>query len=70
MYWLSPSVTRYIIILLTVGAGWHQISAAVSSNIVVSMLLARLVRLRISSSLFSLSSLSSLLFIIVVARLK
>ncbi|EDM8641037.1 L-alanine exporter AlaE, partial [Salmonella enterica subsp. enterica serovar Heidelberg] len=29
----------YIIILLTVGAGWHQIVAAVSSNIVVSMLM-------------------------------
>ncbi|MDI4746165.1 L-alanine exporter AlaE, partial [Salmonella enterica subsp. enterica serovar Kentucky] len=29
----------YIIILLTVGASWHQIVAAVSSNIVVSMLM-------------------------------
>ncbi|EBA0988124.1 L-alanine exporter AlaE [Salmonella enterica] len=29
----------YIIILLTVGADWHQIMAAVSSNIVVSMLM-------------------------------
>ncbi|EJD1980237.1 L-alanine exporter AlaE [Salmonella enterica] len=29
----------YIIILLTVGAGWHQVVAAVSSNIVVSMLM-------------------------------
>ena len=29
----------YVIILLTVGADWHQITAAVSSNIVVSMLM-------------------------------
>lgn len=27
----------YVVILLTVGADWHQIAAAVSSNIVVSM---------------------------------
>ncbi len=29
----------YVVILLTVGADWHQIAAAVSSNIVVSMLM-------------------------------
>jgi hypothetical protein len=29
----------YVAILLTVGADWHQIAAAVSSNIVVSMLM-------------------------------
>ncbi|PAC69364.1 L-alanine exporter AlaE, partial [Enterobacter cloacae] len=29
----------YLVILLTVGADWHQIAAAVSSNIVVSMLM-------------------------------
>ena len=29
----------YVFILLTVGADWHQIAAAVSSNIVVSMLM-------------------------------
>lgn len=29
----------YVLILLTVGADWHQIAAAVSSNIVVSMLM-------------------------------
>lgn len=29
----------YMAILLVVGAGWHQIMAAVSSNIVVSMLM-------------------------------
>ncbi|MFG6656882.1 L-alanine exporter AlaE [Scandinavium sp. M-37] len=29
----------YMVILLSVGADWHQIAAAVSSNIVVSMLM-------------------------------
>ena len=29
----------YVVILLSVGADWHQIAAAVSSNIVVSMLM-------------------------------
>lgn len=29
----------YVVILLAVGADWHQIAAAVSSNIVVSMLM-------------------------------
>ena len=29
----------YVAILLTVGADWHQIAAAVSSNIVISMLM-------------------------------
>ena len=29
----------YVAILLTVGADWHQIAAAVSSNIVVSMMM-------------------------------
>ncbi len=29
----------YVAILLTVGADWHQITAAVSSNIVISMLM-------------------------------
>ncbi|HEY2451727.1 MAG TPA: L-alanine exporter AlaE [Scandinavium sp.] len=29
----------YIVILLSVGADWHQIAAAVSSNIVVSMMM-------------------------------
>ena len=29
----------YVVILLTVGADWHQIAAAVSSNIVVSILM-------------------------------
>ncbi|AGB77061.1 MULTISPECIES: L-alanine exporter AlaE [Pseudocitrobacter] len=29
----------YVIILLTIGADWHQIAAAVSSNIVVSMVM-------------------------------
>ncbi|MFK3662041.1 L-alanine exporter AlaE [Scandinavium sp. NPDC088450] len=29
----------YVVILLTVGADWHQIAAAVSSNIVVSMMM-------------------------------
>ena len=29
----------YVVILLTVGADWHQIMAAVSANIVVSMLM-------------------------------
>ncbi len=31
----------YVAILLVVGADWHQIMAAVSSNIVVSMLMGR-----------------------------
>ncbi|HEX4502091.1 MAG TPA: L-alanine exporter AlaE [Scandinavium sp.] len=29
----------YVVILLSVGADWHQIAAAVSSNIVVSMMM-------------------------------
>ena len=33
------AIPVYVVILLTVGADWHQIAAAVSSNIVVSMLM-------------------------------
>ena len=34
----------YVAILLVVGADWHQIAAAVSSNIVVSMILSAILR--------------------------